>query len=482
MMSLGLKRWLVRWMMLVVMVGWGLWPLTVVWGQTATPVAPISGENDDIPRTHIIEAGETLFIIAEQYSTTVEALQLVNGIDDPALIFAGQELLIPGGGGVAVPTVVMVQAGDSVAGLAEAYNTTAEAIMRNNWLLNPLYLVGGQRLVIESRTGSDEPQEVTGGVHVVGVGETLVDVARQYGMSVATLATMNELELGAVVWPGVRLRVAGERPFQKLTGGWQALLLRALPSQQGETLSLYVEHQLEGVPQGQFLGQTLQFAPYGSGYVAVIGIDAFMEPGLYRLTLSGMGTERPWEPWGQDILIDSAGFGTQVITLPESMGVLLEPGVRAEEDDFLATIFSQSVITPQWAGLFQPPVTGTVVTAGYGDARSYNGGPIEIYHSGIDFGAVVGTPVVAPANGTVVFTGTTLIRGNVIILDHGLGVMTAYYHLEEVFVNVGEQVGTGTRLGSVGSTGLSSGPHLHWDVRVHNVTVNGEQWLAESFP
>ncbi len=135
-----------------------------------------------------------------------------------------------------------------------------------------------------------------------------------------------------------------------------------------------------------------------------------------------------------------------------------------------------------WSDVFQTPLTTTIVSAGYGGRRSYNGGPIEIYHTGIDYASAEGTSVLAPAAGVVVFDDTLELRGGVIIIDHGLGIMTGYYHLSESLVDVGQTVAAGEPIGRVGSTGLSSGAHLHWDLRVMNVPVDGSQWVEQKFP
>ncbi len=74
------------------------------------------------------------------------------------------------------------------------------------------------------------------------------------------------------------------------------------------------------------------------------------------------------------------------------------------------------------------------------------------------------------------------LRGNTIILDHGEGVFSAYFHLSETFVAVGDVVAAGQTIAAGGSTGLSTGPHLHWDLRVHGVPVNGLQWLETTYP
>jgi murein DD-endopeptidase MepM/ murein hydrolase activator NlpD len=107
---------------------------------------------------------------------------------------------------------------------------------------------------------------------------------------------------------------------------------------------------------------------------------------------------------------------------------------------------------------------------------------VDIYHTGVDFSGGVGTPILAPAPGKVVFAGALELRGNTVVLDHGLGVMTAYFHLSEIFVTPGQQVSTAQPIAAGGSTGLSTGPHLHWDVRVNNVPVNGLQWTEQTFP
>jgi murein DD-endopeptidase MepM/ murein hydrolase activator NlpD len=128
------------------------------------------------------------------------------------------------------------------------------------------------------------------------------------------------------------------------------------------------------------------------------------------------------------------------------------------------------------------PLAEPFVSAGYGGGRSYNGGPVEIFHTGVDFAGAVGTPIFAPANGTVVFSDLLKLRGLTVIVNHGWGVMTAYFHLSELFVAVGDEVMTGQTIASLGSTGLSTGPHLHWDLRIMNAPVNPLVWTEQEFP
>src|SRR6185436_14531542 len=108
-----------------------------------------------------------------------------------------------------------------------------------------------------------------------------------------------------------------------------------------------------------------------------------------------------------------------------------------------------------WDGAFRMPVTGEVSTA-FGTHRSYE------YHPGMDFAAPQGAPVAAPAAGIVAYVGNVPARGNVVILDHGAGVYSTYAHLSKAEVEAGAQVKPGQVIARVGTTGFSTGPHLHW--------------------
>jgi murein DD-endopeptidase MepM/ murein hydrolase activator NlpD len=232
---------------------------------------------------------------------------------------------------------------------------------------------------------------------------------------------------------------------------------------------------LDGRPSGQFGDQSLQFFPQDDGFAALVGIDAFAEPGLFTLRLEGSGS-RPWRPFEQQVQVNPGSYSLQQIPLDD------DPELRQQEDEMLDTFYRVSSEPRQWEGVFTSPVPEAVITAPYGDPRSYNGGPVEIYHTGVDFAGTVGTPILAPANGTVVFNDLLELRGSTVILDHGQGVFSAYFHLSETFVAVGDEVPAGQTIAAGGSTGLSTGPHLHWDLRIHGVPVNGLQWLEMPFP
>lgn len=434
-----------------------------------------------IPYIHRVQEGETLTFIATSYGVSIGEILTANDLSEDAFLSIGQPLIIPGREGTPVETAYVVAAGDSLAGVATNFNTTIPDVVQANRLINPRQpLLIGQTISVTSRTGSTAPIPPTGRPYVVSPGETLLMIAARHGLSLADLLAENGLAT-AVVFPGQRLRLPADTVYRALPGDWVDVQLRPLPIRQGSTLSIYVENLQDGLPTGQLAGQNLRFTPMGQGFVALVGLDAFTEPQIYELELTGSGS-RPWSPFRQRLPVLSANYGTQYITIPEELSGLLAPEIRQNEDAYLDTIYTRFNETQLWEGVFQVPVTTSIVTAPYGDGRSYNGGPIDIFHTGIDFAGGIGTPILAPANGIVLLAEDLELRGLSVILDHGLGVMTAYFHLSEIFVTEGETVTAGQAVGAGGNTGLSSGPHLHWDVRVRGTAVDGMQWTTTPFP
>jgi murein DD-endopeptidase MepM/ murein hydrolase activator NlpD len=122
------------------------------------------------------------------------------------------------------------------------------------------------------------------------------------------------------------------------------------------------------------------------------------------------------------------------------------------------------------------PVEGTL-ESGFGGRRNPFGGSSLENHEGQDIEAEMGTPVVATASGTVTIACAQNGYGNVVYIDHGNGITTRYGHLSRIEATVGQRISRGELLGRVGSTGRSTGPHLHYEVRINNVPVNPRLYL-----
>ncbi len=183
--------------------------------------------------------------------------------------------------------------------------------------------------------------------------------------------------------------------------------------------------------------------------------------------------------WFQPIRFSDNNWEFQQLTLTGSAAAIDQESIQQERER-LFQIWTQITPTPQWNTPFQLPINDFLtISSPYGARRSYNGGPYRTYHEGLDFSAYAGTPVYAPAGGTVVLAEPLYVRGGAVILDHGLGIYSGYYHLSSVAATAGQVVHPGDFLGEVGTTGLSTGNHLHWDLLVAATWVDPAAWLEQ---
>lgn len=178
-------------------------------------------------------------------------------------------------------------------------------------------------------------------------------------------------------------------------------------------------------------------------------------------------------------------FPTQRIWLPEG-----KAGNDGTDYEFDRVGEFKALVTPEklWNGPFRRPNQGEITT-GYGVRRYYNGKfAQDYYHRGIDYAGSSGSPVTAPAAGRVALVGresagnqSFQIHGNTVGLDHGQGVTSIYLHLSRIDVQEGQMVRAGQVIGAVGSTGASTGPHLHWGLYVNGVSVDPAPWRYDAF-
>ncbi|HWC29384.1 MAG TPA: M23 family metallopeptidase [Dehalococcoidia bacterium] len=248
--------------------------------------------------------------------------------------------------------------------------------------------------------------------------------------------------------------------------------------QQGGTAVVYLNETAINATL-TFGGRQYPMVQAGNRWWTVIGVGAFTSPGLAPVTVAYTPAQgAAVRSITQSLSITDRDYPVSHITLDPATASLLAPDIVNNEIAQRAAIFSGYTAQKLWNGAFQRPAEGPLSDR-YGEGRSYNGSPVTDYHKGTDFVGGIGDPVYAAAAGRVVFTGELRVRGNAIIIDHGLGVFTAYHHLSAIKVVQGAIVAPGQRIGDIGSTGLVTGPHLHWEVIVRGVEVDGEYWLSD---
>lgn len=319
--------------------------------------------------------------------------------------------------GIALAQTYRVKPGDTLYGIAQMHGTTVEVLQALNGIANPARIAVGQELRLPSSLAEIRP------------------------IRIANLPPPFEfVELPLEITQGQTFRIRW---------GWLSAPLQPVRID-----------FLEAIEQTD--GQEMLWA-----------VPALQTPGRYELRLVvGETVVRQW------VKVRQVDLGKQALTLPPDRLELLQQDRVKQETARLVEICQTQPLSPLAPEVWKRPLSSDRITTIFGIRRSYNGGPFRSYHEGLDYGAPAGTPVYAPSAGQVVLAETLFVRGNAVVLNHGLGVCSGYWHLSRLVVKPGQQVKTGTLLGYVGSTGLSTGPHLHFEIRVHGIPTNPMPWYS----
>jgi murein DD-endopeptidase MepM/ murein hydrolase activator NlpD len=224
---------------------------------------------------------------------------------------------------------------------------------------------------------------------------------------------------------------------------------------------------------GQLAGQALHFEGDGTSYRALAAL-----PIRAAVTTPVMITvERARTPVEHRFIrmpVRQVEFPTERLSVDPRFTTPPDSALQAridEENRKSRAVSRNAHQTPRlWRGAFQTPVSARI-TSPYGMGRLFNG-QLTSRHYGVDFDGDRGDPVQAPNRGAVALTGDFYYGGNVVYLDHGAGLVTAYLHLSEILVSQGDTVEAGQLIGRIGATGRVTGPHLHWVGRYGTVTVD----------
>ena len=249
-------------------------------------------------------------------------------------------------------------------------------------------------------------------------------------------------------------------------------------------------------PSGALLDSCALFArKNGAGtgqvYGALFAVPMDAKPGAYGIVITGAEAAGPNGPsttipfrLSLSFGVEARVFHTENIPLDAANTELLarpDPLKDAEARALYSLLGRVDADAVYLDAGFLVPVEGYRETAGFGDRRRYlfaNGGSETSVHAGIDLAVPQKTPVHACAAGRVVFTGERIVTGNTAVVEHLPGLYSIYMHMAEIRVAVGQVLARGDLVGLSGSTGLSTGPHLHWELRLRGVAVDPEYWLS----
>ena len=326
---------------------------------------------------------------------------------------------------------------------------------------------GAARAVTSSETYTIQP------------GDTLAAIAGRFDMGAGALASLNGITNPDRIIAGQVLKVgaaSAAAPALPGDGPLARVQFWPWPPAQGQTLAVWLEARQQMTLTVTLDGRAYPVVTHGRRGWALIPIPPLIEPGIKSLAIDAGGARMRLP-----VPIAAGAFPAVNIPAEVSQPILSQAETVRAETARMGELFGGD--TPDgWTprDRFSSPLEGEFPhTSPYGSRRTYGNSPAITAHAGEDFSAAAGTPVLAPAAGTVILAEPLFVRGNAVVLDHGGGVYTGYWHLSELNVQARDRVAPGQRLGAVGSTGLSTGAHLHWEMRVGGLPVDPLQWLAE---
>lgn len=394
---------------------------------------------------YVVQPGDTLFAIALRFGVTASDIAAANNLSNPNLIFVGQRLVIPGDEPVVEPAIVT----DS------------------------------------DEEEDTEPPPTPPEVYVVQPGDTLFAIASRFGLTVTDVAVANGIRNPNYLYVGQRLVIPSPKAWAAEVSHpapFAAIELTPEPVLQGQTLVVRVTLSEPADLTGDFEGRPVFFNGDDSGGWAVIGVHALQEVGVYSLALRAKLEDETESATAVNVVVGAGPYATENIQLAPGRESLLDPELIQAEQEQMVDLWSQVSPRPLWEGIFDLPITSNRITSPFGTRRSYNNGPVDGFHTGTDFGAGTDTPIYAPAAGRVVLAEDLVVRGNAVLIDHGTGVFSGYWHQSDLAVRVGQTVQPGDLIGYVGDTGLVTGDHLHWEMRVGGIAVDPMQWTEMTIP
>jgi len=210
---------------------------------------------------------------------------------------------------------------------------------------------------------------------------------------------------------------------------------------------------------------------------AFLGVPAGTKPGKYQVVARATDINQQALSIYAVLQVRDAHYKIQQINLSKKKTKLLAPETLQKEGVILKKLLLEKDKKVYFATPFQKPAKGRISST-FGLRRKYNKNAVSTYHKGIDIANKTGTAVYATNGGQVSLSTEWISHGKSILINHGHGIITIYIHLDKLLVKTNDWVKKGQLIGRLGSTGIASGPNLHFGVSVNDVRVDPAQWIS----
>jgi murein DD-endopeptidase MepM/ murein hydrolase activator NlpD len=427
--------------------------------------------------TYAVKSGDTLSFIAASFHTTVTRLLLVNSVPDPNNVQPGTVLVIPGFEDVQGEAIaVTLPAFESLDTFNRRTRVPEQLMNRLDFITNPDALYAGQPYYVIYKEELPQVEiPLTSGL-------TDLEFAVRQGVNPFLPAEFNDLNGTWDLLPNDTLFL----PLDQVTSVFapmsplSSLNVDQTPLRQGKTTELRATGMGSATLTGTLGSYSLHFFPASDGsQVALQGIERMLEPGLLPLIVTLTNPDGTTFTIQHTLRLREQDYGTDVPF--QVADEYIDPAITTPEFNQIRDLTLPAPAERMWDKFVAPDPYPDLFTSTFGRLRSYNGSTYSYFHAGLDFVGSPADPAYAAANGTVVFAGELTVRGNAIVISHGWGVYSGYWHLSEIDVAVGDYVEAGRKIGMVGATGRVTGPHLHFEMMVGGVQVDPTEWLNNQY-
>ena len=444
-------------------------------------VQPVAAQSSGELPVYIVQPGDTINVIAIRFGITANDLIAANDIADPNILNVGTSLKIPGLEGFSgTLTTDVAGLGATLSGLSRLYQFSSDQIVRLNRITSPAEIYVGSTLVLPSLEDTTSLRPTA----PIRDGVSLLETAVSQNANPWTVLEINSARGSSALLPREPVYTTSEAAPASVFGSElvQSVDISPLPLRQGKTEVITVKTNGPVTLSGELNGRALQFFQVTENeYAAIQGVHALTATGLTGIKIEAQTSDTDPFTIEQSILIESGYY-------PQDPALFVDPATIDEaftkpEDDRIRAVVAPVNPERYWTEIFRQPVDEPAcIKSWFGNRRSYNGGPFDYFHTGVDYGVCANLNIYSPAPGRVVFSEQVTVRGIATIIDHGWGVYSGIWHQSKTLVKVGDVIETGQLIGEIGGTGRVTGPHLHWEIWANGVQVEPLDWLENLYP